>query len=191
MSPSTCQACFVSAHIHNSTHWVERWNGHFFVCHDISQLDGYVISLGHSGARCPKHPVDNNSKAVKFTLCDRTSIHETKILFCDCVGGGHPTDQLMSAAIFPGSMGSPITGFTFNLLKDFHLQALTSKKTAYDFFAALQRRSNNADPTKVPVREPVPLIGRHGPTNLMLTESLSSVLEGSKNIQGVDHAEAL
>ncbi|KAF7969559.1 hypothetical protein HWV62_26913 [Athelia sp. TMB] len=150
MSPSTCQACFASAHIHNPTHWAERWNGHFFVRHDISQLDGYVISLGHSGARCPKHPVDNNSKAVKFTLCDRTGIHETKVLFCDCIGGGHPTDQLMSAAIFPGSMGSPITGFTFNLLKDFHLQALTSKKTAYNFVAALRRRSNNADPTKVP-----------------------------------------
>ncbi|KAF7973122.1 hypothetical protein HWV62_16156 [Athelia sp. TMB] len=148
MSLSTCQACFISAHVHNPTHWAERWNGHFFVRHDISELNNHVISLGHSGARCPKH--NDNTRAVKFTLCDRNGIHETKILFCDCIGGGTRADQLMRAEIFPGSMGAPVTGFTFNLLKDSHLQALESKKAAYDFISALRRRTNNADPAKVP-----------------------------------------
>ena len=149
MSSSTCQTCFIAAHIHTPTHWAERWNGHFFVRHDISQLDDYAISLGHSGARCPK--LTDNSRSVKFTLCDRNGIHETKLLFCDCIGGGSRTDQLMRAEIFPGSMSTPVTGFTFNLLKDSHLQALESKKAAYDFISALRRRTNNADPAKVPV----------------------------------------
>lgn len=152
IAPSTCQTCFISAHIHHPTHWAERWNGHFFVRNDISQLNNYAISLGHHGARCPQHVTGDNSRAVRFTLCDRNGIHETKILFCDCIGCGHRTEQLLSAQIFPGSMDRPITGFTFNLLKDSHLQALESKKAAYDYVSALRRRTNNADPAKVAVR---------------------------------------
>ena len=161
MSPPTCEACFLSAHTHNPTHWAERWNGHFFVRLDISQLDNYAISLGHGGARCPQNPVGDKKRAVKFTLCDRTGIHDTKILFCDCIDGGLKPDQLMKAGIFPGSMTSPATGFTFNLLKDFHLQASESKKAAFDFISALRSRSNNADPSKIPVRDLTPTVARN------------------------------
>ena len=57
----------------------------------------------------------------------------------------------MQAQIFLGSIKSPPSGFMFNVLKDFHLQTLKSKKSAYDFIAVLCWQSNNAFPLDVPV----------------------------------------
>lgn len=141
---STCEACFVRLHNSLPLHWAERWTGLFFERCDISQL-GHVITLGHQGAPC------KNSTPIRFIVTDCNGIHETKVAFCGCIGAGSHVDQLMSAGIFPGTVKKPSSGFTFGLLKDFHLQTLESKKSAYDFIAALRRRTNNAFPSKVPV----------------------------------------
>ncbi|KAF7975232.1 hypothetical protein HWV62_10194 [Athelia sp. TMB] len=146
-SAPTCSNCFIASHALSPLHWAEKWNGTFFERVDISEL-GHVISLGHSGERCP-HRLDNN-KAINFILTDRNGIHKTKILLCDCIGAGDRFDQLMRADIFPGSVAQPTSGFTLNLLKDYHLQTVESKKSAYDFISALRRRTNNAFPADVP-----------------------------------------
>jgi hypothetical protein len=44
---------------------------------------------------------------------------------------------------FPASSDKPRTAATFNLLEEFHLLSLESKVSAYEFYNALSRRSDN------------------------------------------------
>jgi hypothetical protein len=60
-------------------------------------------------------------------------------------------DQLLEAGLFPASVKQPSLAFTFNVLKDFHLHTLKSKKSAYDSISALHQQTNNAFPMDVPV----------------------------------------
>jgi hypothetical protein len=143
-SKPTCDMCFVASHRNAPLHWAERWNGGFFERLDISHL-GHIITLGHRGDPC------RNSTPIRFIVTDRNGIHDTRLAFCRCISVPNDVDQLMRARIFPGSIKSPSSGFTFDVLKDFHLQTLESKKSAYDFIAGLRRRSNNAFPSDVPV----------------------------------------
>jgi hypothetical protein len=149
-SPMTCDLCFIDAHKNNPTHWAERWNGDYFVRHDISDLD-HVITLGHNGNPCPCVDYKDLSNTRKFTLADVNGIHSTIIAFCKCARAGGYADQLMAARVFPASVTRPTTGFTFSLLETFHLECLESKKSAYDYIEALRRRTNNAFPSDVPV----------------------------------------
>lgn len=58
----------------------------------------------------------------------------------------------MDARLFPASARDPRTAYTFNVLKDFHLHNLESKKAAYDYMAALRRLTSNSFTADVPVR---------------------------------------
>ncbi|KIM71231.1 hypothetical protein PILCRDRAFT_28056, partial [Piloderma croceum F 1598] len=51
-SATKCSLCIISDHVQMPFHWVEKWNGEYFECMDISQI-GHTISLGHKGAPCP------------------------------------------------------------------------------------------------------------------------------------------
>ncbi|KIM71232.1 hypothetical protein PILCRDRAFT_81407 [Piloderma croceum F 1598] len=53
----------------------------------------------------------------------------------------------MKARLFPASTDQPTTAFSFGVLKDFHLQTLELKKSAYDYLGGL---TNNANPDGVP-----------------------------------------
>lgn len=127
-------------------HWAEKWNGAFFERHNISDL-GHIIYLGHDGDPC------RNIRCKRFIITDCSGIHNTKVAFCECIGALDPIDQLMHAGIFPGSVKDPSSGFTFNVLRDFHMQNLESKKSAYDFINALRRLTNNTFPLDVPVSD--------------------------------------
>ncbi|KAK0207492.1 hypothetical protein IW262DRAFT_1469444 [Armillaria fumosa] len=48
------------------------------------------------------------------------------------------------------TVAEPRSGFTFAVLRDFHLQTLTSKKSAYDYISAIRRKTNNAFCNNVP-----------------------------------------
>ncbi|KAF9471253.1 hypothetical protein BDN70DRAFT_977471 [Pholiota conissans] len=141
-----CATCFVHQHQKMPFHWVEYWNGAFLERKDISEL-GYVVPFHHENhsGRCKQ------SQAFDFTLVDLTGVHKTRVSFCDCASQhGKRFDLLLESQIFPATVTQPTTGFTFNLLKDFHLQTLTSKKTPYDYITALRRKTNNAFIDEVP-----------------------------------------
>jgi len=143
-----CSHCFVSDHINAPFHWAEQWNGEYFERVDISTL-GHNVSLGHGGMPCPK--VGPSTSAVNFIIVDTNGIHETRLSFCGCVDAGDRVKQLMGAQLFPSTTTQPTLAFTFRVLKDFHLQTLESKKSAYDYIGALRRLTNNAFPDDVPV----------------------------------------
>ena len=146
-----CDLCFVEWHRNNPTHWVEQWNSDFFEKMDQSRL-GQVLSLGHLGYACPcAGDLSDPSRTTIFNLIDINGVHSMRVAFCRCPTAVDTVDQLLGAKIFPASVDRPTTGFTFNLLKTFHVDCLQSKKSAYDYVEALRRRTNGAFPSDVMV----------------------------------------
>ena len=82
---------------------------------------------------------------MMFQLFHLNGCHGTKIRFCRCTTASD-REQLMNARLFPATLESPESAFTFELLKFFHLLQLQSKASTYDFAETLRRFSDNAFP---------------------------------------------
>jgi hypothetical protein len=147
-SPMTCDQCFIRSHQNQPVHWVEQWNGDFFVRRDISAL-GHAITLGHHGKLC--HSISNTTSPLEFLIIHTNGIHKTKVLFCGCAGCGNRMQQLLKAQLFPATTEQPTTAFTFSVLREFHLHTLESAEPAYGFMGALRRLTDNTFTTDVPV----------------------------------------
>lgn len=152
MYEPTCEACFVQTHASCPMHWAQVWNGEFFERKDISDLSpGYVLTLGHPvlGQRC--HRADYG-KTFEFIVVDVNGVHKTRVVFCECrkstVRRFH---HCLQSKIFPSTVKHPSSGFTFAVLRDFHQQTLTSKKSPYDYIQAILCKGNNAFPQDPPV----------------------------------------
>ncbi|KAF6764485.1 hypothetical protein DFP72DRAFT_799713 [Ephemerocybe angulata] len=149
----TCAPCFVKSHLgSNPFHWAEVWNGTHFERHDISEVvPGTVVTVGHTTDRGKQCPYADYSKPLEFILTCLNGTHRTKVVFCECKASTVKRyDHLMSMEIFPSTLSRPESGFTFTLLRDFHLQTLTSKKSSYDYMEAIRCKTNNAFPQNVP-----------------------------------------
>ncbi|KAJ7652290.1 hypothetical protein B0H17DRAFT_1163665 [Mycena rosella] len=143
----SCKPCFVDAHIRNPFHWAEVWDSlqGFFVRHDISKLD-HIIQLGHKGGPCSS-PVGHRM----FTVVDANGIHSSRLAFCGCQEQPpNKIKQLMRSRLFPATTRDPHTAFTVNMLKQFQLHNLESKKAAYDYLGAIRRLSDNSFTADVP-----------------------------------------
>ncbi|KAJ7711700.1 hypothetical protein B0H16DRAFT_1744912 [Mycena metata] len=149
----SCEACWIKNHQNNPFHWAYIWNPElrFFVKHDISLLDGgsHIPTLGHYGKPCP----NTSGNSVKMTIVEPNGVHATKLYFCGCAANpsiDSQFDQLMEAGFFPGSVKAPRTGFSFEIMRRFHLAGLESKTAALDFISCLRRLTDNATTAKVP-----------------------------------------
>ena len=79
-----------------------------------------------------------------FCVIDICGQQEVTVLFCGCSRAEPHWRQLMRVQWFPATVVDPRTAVTFNLLRHFHLLTLQSKITAYDFYGALCRGTNNS-----------------------------------------------
>ena len=149
-SPVTCEECFVQNHRTQLFHWVERWNGSFFVREDICALSP-TIHLGHQGQAC--HNVSCVTDGVKFTVIHTNGIHSTRLAFCSCISAPNRMQQLLQAQLFPATTDQPTTAFTFNVLREYHIHSLESKQSAYSYMGALRRLTNNTFIDDVPVSD--------------------------------------
>jgi CxC2 like cysteine cluster associated with KDZ transposases len=147
-SPVTCERCFIQRHKTQPFHWVEQWNGAFFIRRDISAL-GHPIALGHRGELC--HNISKVTPPLEFLIVHTNGIHRTKLLFCGCVGCGNRMQQLLKAQLFPATTEQPTTAFTFAVLREFHLHSLESVVAAHGYMGALRRLTDNTFTTDVPV----------------------------------------
>lgn len=122
----------------------------FLVRHDISKLDVAldpqrperkgIVQLGHEGRPCHWPTGDRG-----FTVVDANGVHSTRIAFCGCQEQPpNKARQLLRSGLFPASITQPYTAFTINMLKQFHLHNVESKKSAYDYMKAIRRLSDNA-----------------------------------------------
>lgn len=110
-----------------------------------------MLQLGHGGSPCPCPSVVQTG----FTVIDISGIHQISLCYCGChqeIGGSRLHIQLLRARLFPSTVSSPRGAFTFDVLDTFHLLTLQGKISAYDFYTALVRKSDNAGLLNVKVR---------------------------------------
>ncbi|KAJ7723265.1 hypothetical protein B0H16DRAFT_1737330 [Mycena metata] len=123
-----CGQCLVKMHPGHRFHHIEKWDGSGFVRVPLLDL-GHAVHLEHNGAVCPnggRVPVGR-----KTVFVDTNGIHEGKTLSGDC---------------------RRTTVFTFDVLNNFHVHNLVSKKTASDYYRALRKLTSGAFPHLTPDR---------------------------------------
>ena len=145
---SFCASCLIEAHKHLWFHWIERWNGQFFVRYDMASI-GFVIYLGHHGLPCPG--LARRQDPSNITICHTNGIHRCKLQYCNCSGALEKPHQLIRARLWPATLERPQTAFTIPLLRLHDHLWLISKVNANNFMKALQRLSNNMFPGTITV----------------------------------------
>lgn len=110
-----------------------------------------AVPLGHDASRCP----GVTEIARDFVIIDSSGIHLADLVFCSCYQPGMPItrrDQLLRHKLFPATLKIPKAAFTFEILEEFHLLTLQSKISAYDFYRAIEHKSDNTGIKDLPVR---------------------------------------
>ncbi|KZP18029.1 hypothetical protein FIBSPDRAFT_956594 [Athelia psychrophila] len=149
-----CPGCCVLHHQRSPLHRIKRWTGEFFEKTSLQELGLRVQLLHPPGKRCTW----SEKAPAKFVVLHTTGIHRVSVDFCGCVLHGKPKVerrvQLMRTAWWPASTIDPQTCATFALLKDFHLLSLQGKLSVFDYYHALELKSNSSGTEKVPYRLP-------------------------------------
>ena len=144
-----CTSCIRSAHRHQPFHWVQQQKGQYFVRVDLESI-GFELCLGHGGHRCKN--IATGQPPTPMTVVHHNGTHKVNIAWCQCPDSGDHVDQLMLHGLFPATLTSPQTAFTFEMLNQAHIHILQSKKSAYDYIWALRRLTNNVFTSDTPVR---------------------------------------
>ncbi|EPS93353.1 hypothetical protein FOMPIDRAFT_1136340, partial [Fomitopsis schrenkii] len=135
-----CPDCLVQSHRLLPFHWVEESNGRCLDKRDLSEL-GLTLYLGHQGLPCTTlRPAD---RPIMYTVTHTNGVHRVRIHECGCGAVHNTVSQLLRSRLFPATLDRPESVFTFDLLRQWDLHFLTSKKSAYDFFEALYRLTDN------------------------------------------------
>jgi hypothetical protein len=146
-STPSCQQCLLRSHNNLPLHHIQCWTGTHFERTNLGDL-GFKLFLGHGTMRCPNAPTGSNSKERLTVIVHTNGIHKLDVEYCYCAHATDEPSQLTCAGLFPATMEKPETAFTFTVLKEFHAHTLSSKKSAYDYFIALQKLTNNAFPDR-------------------------------------------
>lgn len=149
----SCAHCFTVNHQgQHFLHWAMRGDstlGHMRK-HDLSEvLPDFSIKLGHNGSPCPKARMP-----VKFTITHSNGIHRTRALFCHCQEQATNDSQanegilrqLMQAGLFPATAKAPVSAFTLEMMKEFHLLQMEGKLNAHDYMSTITRRTDGMFP---------------------------------------------
>ncbi|KAJ7212719.1 hypothetical protein GGX14DRAFT_313533, partial [Mycena pura] len=143
-----CRQCFLRQHRRSPTHWAAVWSPteKFFRKTDISRIrTNSAIYLGHDGDFC-----EHSAPRQHFTLADTNGVHPTVIAFCGCPDAPAHWKQLLTAGIFPATIQSPQTGFTFRVLEQWREYRHQGHLSIWDFTHILQRLADPWIPTSVP-----------------------------------------
>ncbi|KAK0243559.1 hypothetical protein EDD85DRAFT_988135 [Armillaria nabsnona] len=171
----SCRQCFIKPHLGNPWHWAEVWNSKFFERQDISEL-GHIVTIGHDRHEALHCPYGAVKDPLEFHLIHTNGVHKTKVYFCRCpLTWRDRMESCLQSRIFPGTVAEPCSGFTFAVLQDFHLQTLTSKKSAYDYIFTIRRKTNNAFSKRVPDIYPLFLCVQHIWISLTMFKQSSQV----------------
>ncbi|KAE9384818.1 hypothetical protein BT96DRAFT_841681, partial [Gymnopus androsaceus JB14] len=136
-----CQECCRELHMDRPLDIVEKWNGIFFERIPLKAI-GVIIQLGHNaGSNCA-----NPRWCEDFTVIHTNGIHSVRLGYCDCSNSllaGEWRQQLMRRRWFPATHLDPRTAATYQVLKTFHVMTLQGKVTTYDFYAGLEKLTDN------------------------------------------------
>ncbi|EPS97785.1 hypothetical protein FOMPIDRAFT_1078663, partial [Fomitopsis schrenkii] len=136
-----CPNCLRASHRLSPFHWVDVWNGRFLEKRDLGDLD-FVLFLSHNGHQCPF--IRGAMRPITYTVTHTNGIHRVPIHQCWCPHQPDTVSQLLRAGLFPATLERPESAFTFDLLRQWDIHFLSSKKGAYDYFEALRRLTDNS-----------------------------------------------
>ncbi|KAJ6505093.1 hypothetical protein C8R45DRAFT_817502 [Mycena sanguinolenta] len=143
-----CAPCLVQLHADNPFHFVQTWNGTFFERNSLRSL-GLRIQLGHTrGELCPgtlaRVPEEHGNTDKKcFCIVHTNGIHEVALDFCTCGKAQSHAVQFLRAQLYPATTLRPSSAASFAVLRKFHMHSFESKCSAYEFYNALARETNN------------------------------------------------
>ncbi len=92
-----------------------------------------------------------DAQPLMLDVVDHNGVHAYRVLYCDCPSSEKKWEQLCQVDLFPGTMKSPGTAFSFSVLKQFDILSSVSKASTMDFVTTLRRITNNAFIDDVPV----------------------------------------
>ncbi|KAJ7776650.1 hypothetical protein DFH07DRAFT_865726 [Mycena maculata] len=131
-----CSDCIVEAHRSLPFHKIERWTGLLF--EPIS-----LKALGHWHGVERICPVPIPATEDDFVIIDVHGVHTVGLDYCGCGHGGPRTVQLFCAGLWAATTTNPKTAATFTVLRQYHLLSFESKCSAWDFYQALARQTDN------------------------------------------------
>ncbi|KAF7340634.1 C2H2-type domain-containing protein [Mycena sanguinolenta] len=136
-----CRGCIVERHRLQPLCRIERWNGSFFDKRELRDL-GLRVQLGHrDNTPCSRaHPGRD-----KFVVIAPNGFHHVAVDFCECRINGSQShwEQLLVYGWYPSTPDAPRSAVTISALKLFHAVSLQGKTTAYHFFNALAKITDN------------------------------------------------
>ncbi|KAJ6471042.1 hypothetical protein C8R45DRAFT_1218231 [Mycena sanguinolenta] len=136
-----CRECMVEAHRLRPLCRIEAWNGTFFERRELRNL-GLRVQLGHSDNQpCPRAHHDRD----KFVVIAINGFHHATLDYCQCRRSGSMPrwEQLLAFGWFSCTPDHPKSAICISTLKLFHAVSVQGKTTAYHFFNALGRITDN------------------------------------------------
>lgn len=91
------------------------------------------------------------SGANYVTIVDVSGIHFVQVNFCTCPGSPPEYLQLLRCRLFPATLKSMRTAFTFQVLNDFVRDNLECGTSAMNYYSKLRRVTSNVFPHLIPV----------------------------------------
>ncbi|KAJ8474293.1 hypothetical protein ONZ45_g16002 [Pleurotus djamor] len=151
-----CSGCCLQRHSRNPFHRIQRWSADgIFTKTSLKEL-GLIIKLGHGGKNCPRRekivPIFSNVQK-QLVIVHTTGVHLCTVEWCACLSAEGHYEQLMKSRLFPATIESPSTAFTFELLEELHLQRVECKSSSSAFYSLLRRRTSPDGLDDVPDRE--------------------------------------
>ncbi|KAJ3537092.1 hypothetical protein NMY22_g5739 [Coprinellus aureogranulatus] len=178
--PSTalwCQSCVVRVHSNTCLHRLELWNGEFYERRSLKSL-GLRVQLGHTHGTACQNP---ERGPEDFVVIDSDGIHEVAIDYCGCHMKVGYVEQLLRARLFPASCTTPRTVATFRVLETFQMLSFTAKTSAFEFLAAIRRRTDNVKMINDRYREFLRMVHMWRHVRLMKRSGRGHDPEGVKN----------
>jgi hypothetical protein len=145
-----CRSCIVYMHSLMPLHRIAYWDESVgcFLNTSLASL-GLVLNIGHEDERCG-HALLGDLRSV--TVVHTNGIHEVQVRFSMCTHSHSPDLQLFAFRLFPSTVNSPQTAFSFEVLQQFHFYHLEGKGSVYTFMNAIERLTDDSGYHNVQVR---------------------------------------
>ncbi len=155
--PHLCLKCCLETHQRNPFHKIQEWKDGFFQTTHLRNL-GFKLLLGHNGNPCPQYSGDDPQPFdfrfytdEEILLVDVTGVQIHEVGWCNCSNHLTKPYQLLQSGLFPATMKSPQTAFSFQLLDGFYLDVMECHTSAMSVYAKLRHLTDNVNPESVPV----------------------------------------
>jgi hypothetical protein len=96
-------------------------------------------------------PLGTGFRRNEFVFVANSGIYRRSVQRCVCPNAPETHIQLLQMWFFPATLKRPSTAFTFNVLNQFHIEAMECKTSVHNFYSTLRRVTNNAFPSSIPV----------------------------------------